>query len=109
MSYTGKPSKGVVSIANIEIKSVDSLIQKRAELVKYMKPLGLADTAVYHYTKDAGFFGKKEERIIFTFLQGLNTNPQNLSIFLRDMVNNISKQSKEKLSKGQFLVYDIFN
>jgi hypothetical protein len=60
MSYTGKPSKGVVGIANIEIKSVDSLIQKRAELVRYMKPLGLADTAVYHYTKDAGFFGKKE-------------------------------------------------
>lgn len=94
MSHTGKGSKGVAGVGSVEIKSVESVIQKRGELAKYLKPLGLADTAVYHYVKDAGFFGKKEERITFTFFEGLNTNPQNLSIFLRDMVNSISKQSK---------------
>ena len=46
---------------------------------------------------------------MFYFFSGLNTNPQNLSIFLRDEVQKENKNSKEKLVKGQFIVYNIFN
>jgi hypothetical protein len=45
---------------------------------------------------------------LFTFFQGLNTNPQNLSIFLRDKAVTSNKHSREKLMKGQFVIYEIF-
>lgn len=47
-------------------------------------PVGPPDAALYYYFKDGGFLSKKEERWTFYFFQGLNTNPQNLSIYLRD-------------------------
>jgi hypothetical protein len=83
-----------MNIAHIEIKNVETLIKLRSELIPKVQPIGLADTAAYCYSKDVGFFGKKDERLTFTFFQGLNTNPQNLSLFLRDKVARVNKQSK---------------
>lgn len=47
-------------------------------------PVGLPDCAVYYFVKEGSFLSKKEERWMFYFFQGLNTNPQNMSIYLRD-------------------------
>lgn len=40
-----------MNIAHIEIKGIESLLAKRAELMNYVSPIGLADAAVYHYVK----------------------------------------------------------
>lgn len=98
-----------MNIAHIEIKGTEQLLQKRSQKNAALHPIGLADCAVYHYVKEGSLFSKKEERCVFYFFSGLNANPQNLSIFLRDEVQKENKHSKEKLVKGQFVVYDMFN
>lgn len=60
----------------------------------YLNPIGLPDSVIYNYVKEGSLFSKKEEKFIFYFIQGLNTNPQNLSIFLRDEIQRESKVSK---------------
>jgi hypothetical protein len=72
-------------------------------------PVGLPDSAAYYFLKEASFLSKKEEHWFFYFFQGLNTNPQNLSIFLRDEAQRENKNRKEKLVKGVFVVFDLFS
>lgn len=71
--------------------------------------MGLPDSAAYYFFKEASFLSKKEEHWFFYFFQGLNTNPQNLSIFLRDEAQRENKNRKEKLVKGVFVVFDLFS
>lgn len=59
MSSGTRLLKDVSNVSNVEIKSVDILLQKRAELAKNVNSIGLADTVVYHFSKETGFFGKK--------------------------------------------------
>lgn len=75
-----------MSISHIEIKSIEHLLARRQDVTNSAAnlPVGLPDSAAYYYLKEASFLSKKEERWTFYFFQGLNTSPQNLSIFLRD-------------------------
>jgi hypothetical protein len=38
-------------IAQVDLKSVESLLKLRWELAESASPLGLADAAIYHYCK----------------------------------------------------------
>ena len=99
-----------MSISHIEIKSLEHLLNKRQEIASaHSLPVGLPDAAAYYYCKEATFLSKKEERWTFYLFQGLNTNPQNLSIHMRDEAQRHKPTNKEKLSKGVFMVFDIFN
>lgn len=71
--------------------------------------MGVPDAAAYYYFKEGSFLSKKEERWTFYLFQGLNSNPQNLSIFLRDEAARENKGGKEKLSKGVFVIFDLFS
>jgi len=71
------------------------LLAKRQELINNNTlAVGLPDAAAYYYVKEASFLSKKEERWMFYLFQGLNTNPQNLSIFMRDEAQKENKGSK---------------
>lgn len=95
-------------IAQVEVKSLEVLLGRRQEMGGNSSGVGLPDAAAYYFVKEASFLSKKEERWSFFLFQGLNTNPQNLSIYLRDEAQRESK-GKERLARGVFLVYDLFN
>ena len=52
-------TQNAMNISLMELKSMDSLIKKRYELSKHINAVGLADSMVYTYVKDASFFGKR--------------------------------------------------
>ena len=98
-------------ISQIEIRSLEHLLNKRNDVANNNTlPVGLPDAAVYYFFKEGSFLSRKEERWSFYFFQGLNANPQNLSIYLRDEAQKENKiNGKEKLIKGVFVVYDLFS
>jgi tetratricopeptide (TPR) repeat protein len=98
-----------MAIAEIEVRSVEQLLARRQEVSSSASlAVGLPDVAAYYYLKEASFLSRKEERWSFYFFQGLNANPQNLSIYLRDEAQRENKTGKEKLVKGVFAIYDLF-
>lgn len=99
-----------MSIAHIEIKSLEQLLHKREEMTNnHTLPVGVPDAVAFYFFKEATFLSRKEERWVFHLFQGLNTNPQNLSIYLRDEAQRQKGNGKEKLTKGVFVVYDLFS
>ena len=74
-----------IMIAQIEIKSLEHLLNKRSDTINNnILPVGTPDAAVYYFFKEGSFLSRKEERWSFYLFRGLNANPQNLSIYLRD-------------------------